>query len=315
MILESQELPPLPVPSLIVEAGMDQNGRQPWPVFWMKKSGARLVGTSLAPLDENKRLMVEAVYGDEFCHTDPSYNYLLLPRPVILEGRWTSLISLWSEGYYHWFTDALPRLAVLQEFPPQTSILVRGPLRAYQRESLQMLGLLDRIRETPEKHLIIEEYYFSSPSSMTGCTNPYAVNWLRTQFLQHQVKRDTPKKFFIQRKGKTRGITNQEEVSEFFKSCGWAVIDFEDLNFAEQIAWFHNAEAVVGEHGAAFTNLLWCRPKCRVMELCANNFLNGCYEGISLCLGLDHSFMVKTADSANRITIKTIELEAYVSGK
>lgn len=303
MILEGQKLPPLPEPSLIRRTAHNQNGRQPWPVFWIKESGVRLVGSSLAPLSHEKKLMIEAVYGEEFCGTDPSYNYLLLPGPVRLAGNWTSVISLWSEGFYHWFSDALPRLSSLGEFSPDTNILLRGPLRAYQRESLRMLGLLDRVRETPEKHLLLEEYYFSSPVGMTGCTNPYSVNWLRAQFLPHRAIIETPRRFFIQRRGKTRGIRNQEEVAEFFKSRGWAVIDLEDLSLAEQIAWFSNAEAIVGEHGAAFTNLLWCRSGCRVLELCADNFLNGCYEGISLCNELQHRFLVLEADSSNRIMV------------
>jgi capsular polysaccharide biosynthesis protein len=253
--------------------------------------------------------MQEAVYGEEFCHNDPSYNYFSLPCAVTLSGNWTSLISLWSEGFYHWFTDALPRLALLDEMPADTGILVRGPLRPYQQESLRMLGLLDRVRETSGRHLLIEDYYFSSPVGMTGCTNPYAVKWLRDQFLQHAASIETPKQFFIRRKGKTRGILNQDEVAEFFIALGWSVVDLEELNFAEQIAWFHNAAVIVGEHGGAFTNLLWCRPGCRVLELCPDNFLNGCYEGISLCLALKHEFQIYHADNSNRFCVSLRNLK------
>ena len=303
VVVESQALPPLPVPSLIELAGMGQNGRQPWPIFWLEQRNTRLVGSSLAPLSNEKFLMLEAVYGEEFCRRDPSFNYLFLPRPVQLEGDWTSLVGTWSEGFYHWLTDALPRLAMLSEFPAETKILIRGPLKQYQRESLSMLGLLDRIRETSENHLLVEDYYFSSPAGMSGCTNPHVTGWLREKFLSHGAPLQTPSKFFVLRRGKTRGIRNQEEVAEFFRSFGWAVVDLEELSFADQISWFANAEAVVAEHGAGLTNLVWCSLGTKVLELCSANFINGCYEGISLCLGLGHRFEVLPANRDGRMTV------------
>jgi hypothetical protein len=294
--------------------GYNQNGRQPWPVFWLRMKDTRLVGTSLAPVDEHNRLLIESVYGEEFCRTDPSYNYLLLPSPVKLKGSWTSIISLWCNGYYHWFNDALPRLAPLKEFPVGTKILIRGPLRSYQRESLEILSLLDRVRETAESHLLIEDYYFSSPPGIPGCTNPFVAHWLRKKFLPHAKVGTTPKKFFVIRRSKTRGISNQEEVAEFFRSAGWAVVDLEELSLVEQISWFANAEAVVGEHGGGFTNLVWCRPGTKVLELCAKNFLNGCYEGISLCNGLLHQFEVFSADHTHRIRVPLPLLRDFICG-
>jgi len=312
IILETQELPALPTPSLIERTGHNQNARQPWPIFWMKEAGVRLVGTSLAPLSSDKKLMREAVYGEEFCDTDPSYNYLFLPKAVSLPGSWTSIISLWSSGYYHWFMDALPRLALLADMPPETGVLVRGPLLRYQRESLQILGIEHRVRETSETHLLIEKYFFSSPVGMTGCTNPYSVKWLREKFLVHRAAIETPKRFFILRKGKTRGIRNEEEVSDYFCSQGWTLIDLETLALSEQISLFQNAEAIAGEHGAGFSNLLWCRPGCRVLELCADNFLNGCYEGIAVSLRLQHNFIVFPTDGTSKITIDISKISSYV---
>jgi hypothetical protein len=307
-----QELPFLPKNSLIELAGCDQNGRQPWPVFWLKMNNVRLVGESLAPMDRKKNLMIEAVFGKEFGAMDPSYNYIYLQEPLNLKGSWTSIASRWGSGFYHWFNDALPRLAPLSEFRQETKILIRGELCAYQQESLEMLGLLDRVWETRSNHLLVENFYFSSSPGMTGCTNPYVANWLREKFLQHQTTIDTPKKFFIKRHKKTRGILNQDELENYFISLGWAVVDLESLHFAEQIAWFANAEAIVGEHGGGFTNLVWCRPGCRVIELCPDNFLNGCYEGISLCLRLNHTFITEIADEANRINIELKKIRLYV---
>ena len=302
VIFAGQHLPPLPDLSMIRDCGMKQNERQHWPVLWARFPNARLVGPALAVMDASKNLMLESVYGEEFCRSSPSYHYTSLPKPVTLPGAWTSVLGE-NLGFYHWLTDALPRLALLGKFPTDTRIIVRPPYGPSQNESLAMLGLMNRVRETKEAHLLIEDFYFSSPTSMTGCTNPYAVNWLREQFLKHADPAPTPARFFITRKSKTRGIRNLSEVVDFFQSAGWAILDMEELTFAEQIACFKNAEMIVGEHGAAFTNLLWCRPRCRVLELFPHNYLNGCYEAISICLELHHRCHVFEADSGHRFDL------------
>lgn len=312
LLSAGQTLPALPNVSLIRMAGMNQNGRQPWPVFWIKQKNARLVGPSLAPIDSTKRVLLDAVYGKEFCYSDPSFNYRILPKPIFLKGAWTSIIGRWSSGFYHWFTDDLCRLELLPEFPIHTKILVRGPLEPFQRESLAMLGLLDRVRETSEHHLLLKEYYFSSSVCMTGCANPRSTLWLRSQFLPHASARPTPKKFFILRSGKTRGIINQEEIKSFLHSKGWAIVDLEKLSLAEQIAYFQNADAILGDHGAGFTNLIWSKPSVKVLELCSDNFLNGCYESIALSVGAHYLFKVFKANYANRISVPLSEIRNFV---
>lgn len=313
VLLTSQDLPALPNPSIIEGCGMRQNSRQPWPIFWRHFAKARLVGPSLALMNDRKELLIESVYGEEFCRESPSYFYTLLKPPVVLAGAWTSIIGDITKGYYHWLTDALPRLELLPNFPANTQILAHYPLGKFERESLRLLGLLDRVRETSECHLILEDYYFSSPPVMTGCTSPRGVAWLRAKFLPHAAPVDTPRKFFVTRRGKTRGITNIGEVLDFFLRLEWAVIDLETLSFAEQIAWFSNAEFVVAEHGAALTNLLWCRPGCRVLELFADNYRNGCYEAIAICLDLRHTFEVFPADTMHSMGVPLEWLQAKIN--
>ena len=99
VVLVGQDLPPLADLSLIDAAGMNQNARQPWPIFWSRHQAIHLVGSSLAAMTSDKSLLLESAYGEECIKTDPAWNYLHLPNPVALDGKWTSLISRWSEGY------------------------------------------------------------------------------------------------------------------------------------------------------------------------------------------------------------------------
>src|SRR6185503_756778 len=113
---------------------------------------------------------------------------------IRLEGNWTSVVSRWSEGFYHWFMDVLPRLALLAEFPSDTQIIAPTIHANYQRDSLKWLGLENRSRPTSERRLSIEHYYFSSPTNITGLFAPCAVSFLRRSFLTHRdVRYDPPK--------------------------------------------------------------------------------------------------------------------------
>jgi capsular polysaccharide biosynthesis protein len=314
VIIEGQELSPAAPDTMHIRQGLGQNGRQPWPVFWSLHRHAHLVGRSLALLDDQKKIMVESVYGPEFSGSDPSNRYLRLPDPVRLEGNWTSLISLWDRNYYHWHLDALPRLALIAEFPPDTRILVPPDLQPFEIESLRLLGLEGRYRRTPERHLLVENYYFSSPTAMSGCDNPRAIEWLRSRFLEKaDYSAPTPKRIYVQRKNKTRGLQNEREVADFFAAQGWSILDLEGMTQARQIHLFANAEAVCAVHGAALTNLLWCRPGCKAIELFASNFLNGCYEGVAAYTGADYRYLIFEADSMHRARVDLDLLKTALS--
>lgn len=314
ILLEKQNTIRAKPDSLRITARLGQEGYQPWPIFWTKHPRARLAGSTLVLMDEHKFAASEAMYGTHAVG-DPAYNAVWLPSAIYLPGNWTSVISLWccretSFNYYHWLMDGLPRLAALGSFPNDTHILIPHSFPAYGWDSLKALGLQDRLRETHEKHLVLENYYFSSPTAMTGCANPYATDFLRKSFLGLADKDYSgPERFYIRRKGKTRGIWEEDKLIEILLKRNWGVVDLEELTFAQQIKLFADAKAICGVHGAGFTNLVWCQPGCVVMEFFASNFLNGCYESIASCVGVDYRFRVFTADANFHIQIEPMEFE------
>jgi hypothetical protein len=296
VLLESQQTPKLPPKSLREACGLNQDKYQPWPVFWTLHDQARLIGKSLVRLDEQKRLSREGAFGPG-SPSDPAYLNLFLPQATYLSGNWTSMVARWAEGYYHWFMDALPRLVMLPELPADTRVIVPFQLASCQLDTLRWLGLENRVRPTAEKHLTVEHYYFCSPTSMTGCYNPLAVQFLRHSFLrQADASYDSPRRFYLQRVGKFRPITNEPEVLEFFRKRGWAIVDTEQLTQAQQIRLFAGADMICAPHGAGLTNLLWCRPGCKVLELCASTFLNGVFEGLAQAVGANHRHLIFRGD-------------------
>ena len=247
IILEDQGTPQVRPDSLVVQCGLHQHLEQPWPILRSEHSNARLVSTSLALLNEKKALCLESAYGPQRWRLDPAARFLSLPPPVYLAGNWTSLVSNWvpTDGtpiYGHWLHDALPRLAALDHFPKDTGILVPKWLKPIHWETLELLGLKKRCRPTAETHLILENYYFASPTSMIDCYNPYGVQAMRKAFLDKADPHYSgPKKFFFARSGKRRSLENIDAITALLSSEGWAVVRDMDLNFSQTIKLFSQA--------------------------------------------------------------------------
>jgi capsular polysaccharide biosynthesis protein len=316
VILKEQHIGSIASDAMRIQSGLGQDGHQPWPIFWTHEKEIRLIGKTLVPTDHAKRACLEAMYCEHH-FSDPAFRTLTLPKAKRMEGAWTSLTSRWWHGsasYYHWLMDALPRLAVLETLPPEIKVIVSPGLAPFQRDTLKWLGLERRYEETVETHLLVEDYYFSAPTAMTGCTNPYAVEFLRTRFLpKADPDIERPRKIYITRKGKTRGIVNEAEVIALLVRDGWQVVDGEGLSIAQQIGLFSAAEQVCGVHGAGFTNILWCPPGCRVIEIMADTFKNGCYEAIAACLNMRHSALVFAGDTSDRVTVDLGVLQRHLA--
>jgi len=298
IVLHDQGVPKVTGDSLLVTSGLEQHLEQPWPIFWSEHGNARLVSESLALLLPGKVLCIESAYNERRWRIDPASRYLRLPPPTKLAGNWTSIVSKWVpnlgfSNYGHWLVDALPRLALLPEFPPDTRIIVPPDLRPYQKESLEMLGVWDRCRLTPEVHLEIERYFFSSTVSMLACYNPYMISFLRKTLLpKKDPNYSSPRKFFFLRTARRRPVQNIEEITGFFRSKGWAIVKDMDLTLAQTIKLFSEAEVLCSNQGSNMTNVLFCPPGCTVMHLVPDNNLDGWIDWIAEVCQLNYHFSV-----------------------
>ncbi|MCF7849379.1 MAG: glycosyltransferase family 61 protein [Kiritimatiellales bacterium] len=306
----SQQVPVFAPGSLVKRSGLNQDGFQPWPVFWARVDRARLSGPNLVLLDDRRRACEEAMFGREYARFDASYNSLVRGIPLRLEGNWTSIVGRLDDGYWHFLMDALTRLHALESFPPDTKILIRPHPAPWQRELFELFGIANRVVEADFTQVELEHYYFSSFTSMTGAWNAYGVDFLRGKLLPHAEADTSREKLYLCRGADwTRGIANDEEVCALMRSRGWKILEPEKLSLREQMGWFSKASVVCGGHGSALTNLLWASPGCRVLELCGDNFVLGSFEWLARCLDLEHSFLLFEGDHrlAFKIDLRRLE--------
>jgi capsular polysaccharide biosynthesis protein len=300
VLLRYQAPGPCPSGSMTERAGMQQNNHQPWPVFWVRSDAARLVGNMHLYRDEHDQWCSEGVFHQHqvrrHLREDRMFAQIIVPRPTILAGAWTSIASNWGTGnnYYHWMLDCLTRLKVRDALPESTRILLPRATRGFIDETLEMLGLTGQAERPSACSVQPERYYFCAPTAMTGVWNPVGYDWLREKFAPFCCPAASGKAIFLTRRG---GVTwrlppNLPEIEEVFARHGFTIVDCGVIPVKEQMRLASMAPAIAGLHGAAMTNLLWAHPGIPVLEIFMPSFLNACYEQIAFQGGLKYSYQI-----------------------
>src|SRR5687768_16812638 len=63
IVLDDQGIARVNPPSVMEISKLRQNEEQPWPIFWSRLKNVRLCGVGLAPVNGEKQVCIEAVYG------------------------------------------------------------------------------------------------------------------------------------------------------------------------------------------------------------------------------------------------------------
>ena len=139
------------------------------------------------------------------------------------------------------------------------------------------------------QHLIVP----SMSNYNDGIITPHMPVWIR--HLSNLVKKkDTKphKKIIITRTDAVnRNVKNQQHMLMALK--GYECVELEKLTIQQQVQTFAEATHIVSPHGAGLTNLLWCEPNTKVIELTHESFFSKkVYPVLSHHLGLQHSVLL-----------------------
>lgn len=230
--------------------------------------------------------------------------FLLFKREVnVIAGIW--IIDNWSEGYFHWFTDALPRLIAFESFKPDNDYPILLP------ETFRKITFITQSLELFQKRIIwynphnlikVKTLILPSITAETGNYNNQLINRLRNHILKNYSIQNPNRKIFISRKkAKIRKITNETEVENVLTEFGYEIHCFEDYSFFDQCSIMAETKSLVGLHGAGLTNMLFMQPNGQILELrILNDSHSNCY--FSLASELQHRYYYLQNKSSVRDT-------------
>ena len=184
-------------------------------------------------------------------------------------GTVAYLSNTWVDNYYHWLQLTVP---MLEFYPPDVDFYYIGKSRlaAVQVATLERLGIgPDRILREPCRAERLLSAVILAPPQFHGMR--YRDVW------SHRFAReifgavppvDGPRRLYVRRGAvRNRRIVNEPEMEAALARHGFVPVTMDGRSIRDQASLFAGAEAIVGAHGAALTNILFTRPRTTVLEI------------------------------------------------
>jgi len=189
-----------------------------------------------------------------------------LPRPRRLSLVVAVLSTGRSENYYHWMTEAVPRLELYERSGLAIDRYYAPTRRAFQRESLALLGIPPERILPASCHTHVEaEGLLVAPLTDVLCREK--IDYLAGR-LASATTGDAGPRLYVGRGGRrSRAVVDEATLLAALAPLGFVPCRLETMPLATQVAAFRRAECVVAPHGAGLTNLAFCRPGTRVLEI------------------------------------------------
>ena len=194
-----------------------------------------------------------------------------------------------NNNFWHWMYDVLPRIGIVENkfalkkfkffFVPNKEFL-------YQIDTLKILGILKKsISSKKFKHIYSDKIiatnhpwqYSKSAHKDIGEVPKWISFWIRKKFLKFKSKKKFYNKIYIDRSdskfniNNKRIILNEKEIREILLKKKFKIIRLSEYSFKDQIAIFNNAKIIVGNHGAGFANLVFCKRNTKIVEFIDKN--------------------------------------------
>ena len=249
--------------------------------------------------------------------------YRATARAVRYVERGLFATDEFSNGYFHWICDVLPRLEAtcVSEISQRSFLVPAMAMFSYVPPSLGPYGFSE-VCVTPWKERIrCADLMIVTQAAPTGNYRPSLMRSLRSRFRSHFGSGRAQRKLYISRaRAERRRIRNEDEVADVLARHGYERIFLEDLSLQEQVQMVGSAKVLLGNHGAGLANMAWMLPGTTVLELrLQGDRQNNCY--FSLASALDIQYRYLSCDAAERqndahvadLVVDSVELEKELS--
>lgn len=205
----------------------------------------------------------------------------------------------WSNNYFHWFTEVIPRIILIKSLYPDITFLFLFKLNEqYQLPSIKQLGIKFYSRKLHFAY--IRNLLFSNAfANLSGHYDPMLIKEVRSIFKSSTNRcKDAPELIYLYREGHKRKIVNNDLVNLTFKNFGFEIKSFESVSLAEQIGYMSNAKVLASVHGAGLTNMLFVPENTKILELSKENeVMDKCYFNLASALDLDYWYLFCKAEN------------------
>ena len=289
---------------------------------------ARLSVTSSSVILDDRQVVVDRAIGPDQRKYDFAASHILRHRggtAIVSLGKSQGIekgIFLGGNGsfnYYHWMVEILAKLEFVAQLPEHYQ---KYPLLVSEdavlipsfRDTLDLFatGHEAIVLSKASQYVVDELIYINTPNNLPfnllrnqkfKCAY-VTIDRLSIDFVRNTALKDAlntpalsnyPRGIFLCRKRGLRNY-NQDEVFDYLSGFGFTQIFMEDLSFLDQVKTAHHADFIVGPTGAAWTNLMFCRPGARGLCWMAEESGDfSAYSSIAAMVGVDLRYLTYRA--------------------
>ena len=205
-----------------------------------------------------------------------------------LSGVTLSLCSEWSENYGHLLFDALSRVSLFERsgynWDDVSHVLVPNLSSEGRRSAAQLCGI------PPEKMValstvsVVECEELIAPSFPgLRCNSPTWVGeYWRSKSPQVPQQR---KRLFLSRRGSRRTLIDEDALTPVLEAAGFETIVASDNGIRDLLP---QAEIIIGPHGAALTDVMFCHPGSVLIELTPSGHIEPYYYTAADSAGMSY---------------------------
>jgi len=217
------------------------------------------------------------------------------PKSVrLVSGTHISLLAGGEGNYYHSLLMSLARLRAVPENyqVSSTSILVpHGAAR--QKETLRLLGLMPSLavqEVARDETLLVETLVLPLGVCAASAFHPCVADFFRAIAARvSKPAQTTPQRIYVDRRSsRLRPLINERDLVAGLTGIGFVAVQPETMSVADQVRLFRGADTIVAPHGAGLTNLGFCRPGTRVLELLPDSYCNWCFRNLAGLMQLNY---------------------------
>ena len=220
-----------------------------------------------------------------------------------------------GNNYFHFIFDLIPKIYLLNKCLSLESIdyfyvpeIKKWQKKIYSLFNIDETKLIDsRKFRHVEGDLILavsHPWYFQRDIHTETKNIPkWIVDYNRDKFLPLVKKFNNNKKIFLDRSSSSYThcqIKNNDEIIDMLTKKGFTTYNVEKLNIQEQIFLFNEASIIVGAHGAAFSNIIFCKPETKIIEIIPESHPSKKCQRISEILKLRYKRITTTEKNKDK---------------
>jgi hypothetical protein len=212
-----------------------------------------------------------------------------------LKGRTILLATDFAiHNWSHFITDLLPRIHLFQKAGFDFNSI--DHILCSETKLIRVVPILRTLGIPISKCIWARSGEFYNVESLIATTfpglkrtiSPWAVKYLRTSLLPEASDKKS-RRLYLSRKGLTRSVLNENELIKILSEFKFETYD--PLKESDPFKDFAEAEIIIGAHGAALTNILFCKPKTKILELIPTDHIFQHFYEISSRADLQYHYL------------------------